>query len=171
MIIKQFLEEILNEFDINDEIYIFLENEQKTPLAARITTNEIVWSEENFAISYLRFSNFLKEDGYNIIDCIDSYYFITKCCLAHEIGHLLDIEIKDKLSKLKVLYNKTTNCNNVYEFNLFASNFKNTKIEMEEKAWEIAETIIGFKNDFEKIIFNKIKSYALNSYYSTKYNI
>lgn len=171
MIIQQFLENILSEFDIEDNISIVLENDKKTPLAARITTDEIVWSEENFAISYLRFSNFLKEDGYDIIDGIDSYYFITKCCLAHEIGHLFDSEIKNKLDKLRELYNKTTNCNTVYEFNLFANNFKNTKIEMEEKAWDIAETIVEFKNEFEKIIFNKIKYYALNSYYTTKYNI
>ena len=42
--------------------------------------------------------------------------------------------------------------------------FKKNLIKRESIAWEIAKTIMNFKNENEKFLFSKIREYALATY-------
>ena len=100
--------------------------------------------------------------------------------LSHEVGHLLDSEISNTkyeygdiltniIDKL-IEYNIDITNNDFYKENLpsdlekYVVDLKKNLINRESKAWDIGKTIIYFENENEKLIFNKVKEYALATY-------
>lgn len=127
------------------------------------------------------FFTFLKwSNNKDIIITPNTLKIIAKCVLSHEVGHLLDSEISNTkyeygdiltniIDKL-IEYNIDITNNDFYKENLpsdlekYVVDLKKNLINRESKAWDIGKTIIYFENENEKLIFNKVKEYALATY-------
>ena len=126
------------------------------------------------------FFSFIKLSNSNIAINPSTIKTIAKCVLSHEIGHILDpnistakYEYADILSNIVdklIEYNIDVTNNDFHKGNLpsdlerYVVDLKKNLINRESRAWDIGKTIIDLDNEKEKIIFNKVKEYALATY-------
>ncbi|MBQ3423241.1 MAG: hypothetical protein IJH34_16645 [Romboutsia sp.] len=171
MIIKDFLQKILDEikkeYNIsNYDIDIIIEENNDRPLAAKIFENQIVWSEHNFEMIHQTIYELLKENDIYIEGSIEYFYFVTKCCLCHEIGHFLDKNSRKSMCRLFAISQESCKCNTVQKYNILALEYKDIKVSMEIEAWNICENIMNMDDLYQKKIFDIIKSYFLQTYFN-----
>ncbi len=119
-------------------------------------------------------------DYYNINISERNLETIAKYVTCHEVGHILDDNISnnrwenskiltDIIEKL-IYYDIDISNDNFHKKNLpkeleeSVVIFKKNLVERESTAWEIAKSLVTFKNDKERLIFNKIREYALATY-------
>lgn len=105
---------------------------------------------------------------------------IAKFVLSHEIGHILDPDISqskeeyanilsnivDKIIEYNIDINKIDfyKDNIPYDLEECVIRLKKNLINRESKAWDIARDFLNIKDDKEKLIFSKMKEYALATY-------
>lgn len=164
MVIKTFIEEIVAELNKieNQYIEVVVEEDSEKALVAQIFDNRIVWSHSNFEYTYELVYELLKN---NNLEDIASKYFITKCCIAHEIGHFMDITSKSALHHLEYLSNLSLQYEEDNEmYNNIAQEFYDLRIKLEENAWNLSEKIVNFSTHKEWLGFYLIRQFFLNSY-------
>ena len=167
--------------NINKRVLLYYSNTSDTPVCALPKLRMLLISRTGFLSFCYNFYFYVNSfDYYNIRISQENLKTIAKCVCSHEIGHILDDNISNNRwehSKIltdimeKIIY---------YEIDLSTDNynkdrlpldleesvvvFKKNLIQREATAWEIAKDLIDLDNKKDKLIFNKIREYALATY-------
>lgn len=164
MIIQYFLEKALEDLDVDGKnISLFVDDTGNKHLYAKVFENKIVWSESNFIDLYFIIYDYLENHGLHLKHNVKTYYMISRCCLAHEVGHLLDDKGKHYLNKRNQIaqkFNKNPKSSLIRKYNRLS-------LKLENRAWDIIENKIDIEDSTEREIFHLIKEFGLESYSKT----
>ena len=161
MIIQCFLEKVLEDLDLDKKnISLEVESNSSKQLYAKVFEDKIVWSESNFVDLYFIIFDYLEKNGLYLNHNIKTYYMVSKCCLAHEVGHLLDSKGKHYLNKRNQIAQRF---NNNPKQSLIRK-YQRLSLKLENRAWDIIEKEIEFYDVLEHKIFLLIKEFGLQSY-------
>lgn len=161
MIIQYFLEKALEDLGVGEKnISLSVEDTSDEHLYAKVFENKIVWSESNFLDLYFIIFDYLDNHGLHLKHNVKTYYMISRCCLAHEVGHLLDEKGKHYLNKRNQIARKF---NNNPKASLIRK-YHRLSLKLENRAWDIIESEIEFDDELEYRIFLLIKEFGLQSY-------
>lgn len=178
---KKVFKNSMKKLNINKKVHLYYSNKGNIPICALPKLKLVLVSRQGFLSFCFNFFTFLKwSNNKDIIITPNTLKIIAKCVLSHEVGHLLDSEISNTkyeygdiltniIDKL-IEYNIDITNNDFYKQNLpsdlekYVVDLKKNLINRESKAWDIGKTIIYFENENEKLIFNKVKEYALATY-------
>lgn len=164
MIIQNFLEKALKEVNVGKDIRLEVSEDGNDLLTARIFENKIVWSESNFVDMYFLIHEYIEKRGVFLAHNIKTYYIISKCCLAHEVGHLIDKNAKRTLRKRNRIakrFNNKPSEKLLYQYN-------DLSLKMENRAWDKIEKRLNIQDETERKIFNLVKEFGLSSYENKK---
>ena len=177
---KRLLKKSLSALNINKKVFLYYARNSHIPICALPKLRLVLSSKSGFLSFCYNFFHFMNCYRYPVPVSTTNISSIAKFVLSHEVGHLLDSEISntkyeygdiltniiDKLIKYEIDIEKT----DFYKKNLPSDLeecvvlLKKNLIYRESKAWDIGKTIIYFENENEKLIFNKVKEYALATY-------
>lgn len=161
MIIQCFLEKVLEDLALDKKnISLVVESDSSEHLYAKVFEDKIVWSENNFVDLYFIIFDYLEKNGLYLNHNIKTYYMVSKCCLAHEVGHLLDDKGKHYLNKRNQIAQRF---NNNPKQSLIRK-YQRLSLKLENRAWDIIEKEIEFDDTLEHRIFLLIKEFGLQSY-------
>lgn len=177
---KKLFKKSLKEISVNKKVFIYYSRRKNIPICALPTIKLILSSRQGFLSFCFNFYNFTDNINTNIPISKSSIKSIAKIVVAHEVGHILDpnlantkTEYTNILSNIidkLIEYNVDINDSKFHKKNLpieldqCVLNLKKNLILRECDAWDIAESILTFENEGEKLIFDKIKEYALATY-------
>lgn len=179
---KKLFTKALSEINVDKKlIHLFYYKKTNVPICALPKLNTVIISKKGFLSFCYNFYFFINSFNTKNIDISkQNIYSIAKITLSHEIGHLLDpnlctaksssSEIILSIANGIIKYNINLNDACYYKKNLplelenYVILLKKYNVSREINAWNIAKTIVNFKNDNEKYIFQKIKEYALATY-------
>lgn len=164
MIIQNFLEKALTEVNLGKNIKLEVSEDSDTLLTARIFENKIVWSESNFVDMYFLIHEYIEKRGLFLAHNIKTYYIISKCCLAHEVGHLIDKNAKRTLRKRNRIAKRFNN----KPSEKLLSRYNDLSLKMENRAWDKIEKKLNIRDEVEKKVFYLVKEFGLNSYGNKK---
>lgn len=166
---------------IDKKVYLYYSYRKDIPICALPKLKVLLVSKIGFLSFCYNFYFYVNTfDYYNINISKENLETIARCVTSHEVGHILDDSISnnrwenskiltDILEKM-INYNIDISKTDFHKKNLPSDledsvlSFKKNLVERESTAWEIAKSIIVFKNKNEEFIFNKIKEYALATY-------
>ncbi len=178
---KKLFKKSIKSLNTNKKVHLYYSHRGNIPICALPKLKLVLVSRQGFLSFCFNFFTFLKwSNNQDIIIATNTIEIIAKSVLSHEVGHLLDSEIShakyeygDILSNIidkLIEYNIDITNNDFYKQNLpsdlekYVIDLKKNLINRESKAWDIGKTILDFENDNEKLIFNKVKEYALATY-------
>lgn len=179
---KKLFTKALKEINIDKKsIHLFYYKKNNIPICALPKLNIVIISKNSFLSFCYNFYFFINSfDTEDIKISKENIYSIGKIALCHEIGHILDPnlckmksasnEIIQNIASKIVKYHIDLNEDFYYKKNLPVEiedsiiDFKKNNIARELNAWNIGKSILSFKNETEKYIFEKIKQYALATY-------
>lgn len=178
---KKLFKKTIKELDINKKVHLYYSHSGNIPICALPTFRLVLVSKQGFLSFCFNFFTFIKwSNNKTVIITPSTIKTIAKCVISHEVGHILDPDISaakyeysDILSNIVdklIEYNIDITHDDFYKDNLpsdlemYVIELKKNLINRESKAWDIGKTIIDFDNEKEKVIFNKIREYALATY-------
>lgn len=181
---KKLFKNTVKELNSNKKVFVFYSKRKNIPISAFPKLKTIVSSKVSFISFCYNFYDFYKD---NLEISSENIKLIAKFVIAHEMGHILDLQIKNTSQEfsnifyelvertLKYNFSVTKSTKNIpYELEVLSLNLKKNLIKREVDAWSIAKELIDFNNEFEILLFNKIKEYALATYnhidYKTIFN-
>lgn len=177
---KKLLKSAIKSLGVN-KVYLYYSKYKKIPICALPNMNLILASRHGFLSFCYSFYIFLNTcNEYTITMSPYTIGLIAKFTMAHEIGHILDPDINeirykygDIISELidQILDSNLDPTMDVFydstlpdDINLSVLNLKKNLIERECRAWNICKNLIVFEDDYELLVFNKIREYALATY-------
>lgn len=180
---KKLFKSCIKEFNskIDKKVHLYYSNKKDTPICALPKLRLLLVTKIGFLSFCYNFYFYVNTfDYYNIHISEENLGIIAKCVCSHEVGHILDESISnnkwehsqiltDIIEKM-IYYNIDISQDDYYKNNLpkdleeSVVTFKKNLIKRESIAWEIAKTIMNFKNENEKFLFSKIREYALATY-------
>ena len=178
---KKLFKKSIKNLNTNRKVHLYYSHKGNIPICALPKLKLVLVSRQGFLSFCFNFFTFLKwSNNKDIIINSNTIEIIAKSVISHEVGHLLDSDIStakyeysDILSNIidkLIEYNIDVTKNDFYKENLptdlemYVVDLKKNLINRESKAWDIGKTILYFENDNEKLIFNKVKEYALATY-------
>ncbi len=171
---KKLFKKSLKDLNSNKKVFLFYSKKKNLPLSSIPQISTILSSKASFISFCYNFYDFYE----NKIEISEkNLRLIAKFVMAHEFGHILDSDIKktkDEFSKilykiidssLKYDFNISKLGKNIpYELEQLSLELKKNLIKREVKAWYIANELVDFNNDYEILLFSKLKEYALATY-------
>ena len=177
---KKLFKKAIKDIHTNKRVHLYYSNSGNIPICALPRLKLVLASRHGFLSFCFNFFSFIKLSNIDITINHSTMKTITKCILSHEVGHILDpnistakYEYADILSNIidkLIEYNIDITNNDFHKFNLpsdlemYVIDLKKNLINRESRAWDIGKTIIDLENEKEKIIFNKVREYALATY-------
>lgn len=177
---KKLLKKTIKELHTNKKLHFYYSRSGNIPICALPKLNLVLASRQGFLSFCFNFFTFIKFSNNNIDITPSTIKTIAKCVISHEVGHILDpsistakYEYADILSNIVdklIEYNIDVTSNDFHKGNLpsdlevYVIDLKKNLINRESKAWDIGKSIIDFDSKKEKIIFDKIREYALATY-------
>lgn len=177
---KKFINDI-NSKTNNKKVHLLYHHRKPLPICALPTLRIVVVSRINFLSFCFTFYNFI--DSFSTKDIIvskENIYSIAKCAVYHEVGHIFDPNIfKLKYNYRNILlsiydivikYNINLEDNYDYKNHLpqelenLVLDFKKNIILREMNAWTNGKSIIDFNSETEKLIFDKMREFAIATY-------
>ncbi len=177
---KKIMKEIVRNINANKKPYLIYFKKKFIPICTLPNLRLILVSKQGFISFCYNFFSFLHSKNIFLNISYKNVFLIAKFVIYHEVGHILDKDIKDN----KIEYNQLvkTLLNNLIKYdidididNLHKKNLppdiedcviklKKNLINREVKAWQIASNLIDFEDKNEKLIFDNMKEYALATY-------
>lgn len=177
---KKLLKKSLKDININRKVFLHYSKYKNIPICTLPQFKLILASRLGFLSFCYNFFTFVNVNKTIVSINLDSIDSIAKFVLSHEIGHILDPDISsskeeyatilsdivDKIIKYNIDINKIEfyKDNLPYDLEECVIRFKKNLINRESKAWDIARDFLNIEDDKEKLIFNKMKEYALATY-------
>ena len=177
---KNLLKKSLKDIGINRKVFLHYSKYKNIPICTLPQFKLILASRLGFLSFCYNFFTFVNVNKTIVSINLDSIDSIAKFVLSHEIGHILDPDILNSKEKYATIlydivykiieYNIDINKIDFYKDNLpydleeCVIRFKKNLINRESKAWDIARDFLNIEDDKEKLIFNKMKEYALATY-------
>jgi len=178
---KKLFKKSIKNLNTNKKVHLYYSHRGNIPICALPKLKLVLVSRQGFLSFCFNFFTFLKwSNNQDIIIIPNTIEIIAKSVISHEVGHLLDSDISttkyeysDILSNIidkLIEYNIDITKNDFYKENLptdlemYVVDLKKNLINRESKAWDIGKTILDFQNENDKLIFNKVKEYALATY-------
>lgn len=177
---KKLLKKSLKDININRKVFLHYSKYKNIPICTLPQFKLILASKLGFLSFCYNFFTFVNVNKTIVSINLDSIDSIAKFVLSHEIGHILDPDISsskeeyatilsdivDKIIKYNIDINKIDfyKDNLPYDLEECVIRFKKNLINRESKAWDIARDFLNIEDDKEKLIFNKMKEYALATY-------
>lgn len=177
---KKLLKKSLKNININRKVFLHYSKYKNIPICTLPQFKLILASRLGFLSFCYNFFTFVNVNKTIVSINLDSIDSIAKFVLSHEIGHILDPDISsskkeyatilsdivDKIIKYNIDINKIDfyKDNLPYDLEECVIRFKKNLINRESKAWDIARDFLNIEDDKEKLIFNKMKEYALATY-------
>lgn len=177
---KKLLKKSLKDIGINRKVFLHYSKYKNIPICTLPQFKLILASRLGFLSFCYNFFTFVNVNKTIVSINLDSIDSIAKFVLSHEIGHILDpnilnskeeyatilSDIVDKIIEYNIDINKIDfyKDNLPYDLEECVIRFKKNLINRESKAWDIARDFLNIEDDKEKLIFNKMKEYALATY-------
>ncbi|WP_042272691.1 hypothetical protein [Faecalimicrobium dakarense] len=177
---KKLLKKSLSNINISKKVYLYYSRTRNIPICTLPNFRLILASKLGFLSFCYNFFAFINVDKNVIPINSANIQSIAKFVLSHEIGHILDPDISkskeeyseilsdivDKIIEYDIDINNTDfhKGNIPYDLELCVLKLKQNLIARESKAWDIARDFLIFKDDSEKLVFNKMREYALATY-------
>ena len=177
---KKLLKKSLSSLDINKKVFIYYSRYKNIPICALPKLKFILSSRHGFLSFCYNFFTFTNTYSTPIAICPSSIECIAKFVISHEVGHILDPNIFKAKEEYSIIlssivdklieFNIDVNSESFHENNIpmelesCVLSFKKNLIDRESKAWDIAKSILVFKDIQEEFIFNKVREYALATY-------
>lgn len=177
---KKLLKKSLKNININRKVFLHYSKYKNIPICTLPQFKLILASRLGFLSFCYNFFTFVNVNKTIVSINLDSIDSIAKFVLSHEIGHILDPDISsskeeyatilsdivDKIIKYNIDINKIDfyKDNLPYDLEECVIRLKKNLISRESKAWDIARDFLNIEDDKEKLIFNKMKEYALATY-------
>lgn len=177
---KNLLKKSLKDIGINRKVFLHYSKYKNIPICTLPQFKLILASRLGFLSFCYNFFTFVNVNKTIVSINLDSIDSIAKFVLSHEIGHILDPDISsskkeyatilsdivDKIIKYNIDINKIDfyKDNLPYDLEECVIRLKKNLINRESKAWDIARDFLNIEDDKEKLIFNKMKEYALATY-------
>ncbi len=177
---KNLLKKSLKDIGINRKVFLHYSKYKNIPICTLPQFKLILASRLGFLSFCYNFFTFVNVNKTIVSINLDSIDSIAKFVLSHEIGHILDpdilnskeeyatilYDIVDKIIEYNIDINKIDfyKDNLPYDLEECVIRFKKNLINRESKAWDIARDFLNIEDDKEKLIFNKMKEYALATY-------
>ncbi len=177
---KKLLKKSLKNININRKVFLHYSKYKNIPICTLPQFKLILASRLGFLSFCYNFFTFVNVNKTIVSINLDSIDSIAKFVLSHEIGHILDPDISsskeeyatilsdivDKIIKYNIDINKIDfyKDNLPYDLEECVIRLKKNLINRESKAWDIARDFLNIEDDKEKLIFNKMKEYALATY-------
>lgn len=177
---KKLLKKSLSNLNINKKVYLYYSKRRNIPICTLPNFKLILSSKLGFLSFCYNFFTFINVDKNIIPINSPNIQSIAKFVLSHEVGHILDPDISkskeeyskilsdivDKIIEYDIDINNTDfyKGNIPYDLEMCVVQLKKNLIDRESKAWDIARDFLVFRDNDEKLIFNKMKEYALATY-------
>lgn len=177
---KKLLKKSLKNININKKVFLHYSKYRNIPICTLPQFKLVLASRLGFLSFCYNFFSFVNVDKTIVSINSNSINLIAKFVLSHEIGHILDPDISkskeeyatilsdivDKIIEYDIDINKVNfhKSNLPYDLEECVIRLKKNLINRESKAWDIARDFLNIKDDKEKLIFNKMKEYALATY-------
>ena len=177
---KKLLKKSLKDIGINRKVFLHYSKYKNIPICTLPQFKLILASRLGFLSFCYNFFTFVNVNKTIVSINLDSIDSIAKFVLSHEIGHILDpnilnskeeyatilSDIVDKIIEYNIDINKIDfyKDNLPYDLEECVIRVKKNLINRESKAWDIARDFLNIEDDKEKLIFNKMKEYALATY-------
>lgn len=177
---KKFLKKSLKDLNIDKKVFLYYSKNKNIPICALPKLKLVLTSKHGFVSFCYNFYSFLDSSNNNISICPSNLRSIAKFVISHEVGHILDPDINTaKAEYTNILstivdklieYDIDVSNNDFYKNNLpfdledCVLDLKKNLIDRESKAWDIAKSFLVFESDKERLIFDKMKEYALATY-------
>ena len=177
---KKLLKKCLSSLDIDKKVFLYYSRYKNIPICALPKLRFILSSRPGFLSFCYNFFTFANAYNTTIEICPFSIECIAKFVISHEVGHILDPDIYNTRENYSIILSSIVD--KLIEFNIDVSseNFhensipielencvvalKKNLIDRESKAWDIAKSLLVFKDTQEEFIFNKVREYALATY-------
>lgn len=178
---KKIFTKALSEISVDrKKIHLLYYKKSNLPICAIPKINTVIVSKKSFLSFCYSFYFFSRNSSYDTLSISqENIYYIGKFALCHEIGHLLDTELKAlkassneiiiSIAKSIVKYNidfKNPNIvNNLpLEIEDYLLDFKKNIVKRELNAWNIGKSLISFDNTSQRELFENMKKYSLATY-------
>ena len=106
----------------------------------------------------------MEKKGLDLSHNVDTYYMVSRCCLAHEVGHLIDKTAKIRLRRRNRIAEKF----NKKPTKRLLNKYYKISLRMETSAWNKIEKKLNIEDEKEREIFYLVKDFGLNSYINKK---
>ena len=177
---KKLFKKAIKEIHTNKRVHLYYSNSGNIPICALPKLKLVLASRHGFLSFCFNFFSFIKLSSIDITINHSTLKTIAKCILSHEVGHILDPNIStakyeyadilsniiDKLIEynIDITNNDFHKCNLPSDLEMYVIDLKKNLINRESRAWDIGRAIIELENEKEKVIFNKVREYALATY-------
>lgn len=177
---KKLLKNSLKDIDIDKKVFLHYSKRKNIPICTLPQFKLVLASRLGFLSFCYNFFAFVNSEKTVISINAHNISSISKFVLSHEIGHILDSNISSSKDEYSIILTDIIDKIVEYDIDINDLNFhknnlpydleecvvrlKKNLINRESKAWDIARDFLDIKDDKEKLVFNKMREYALATY-------